>query len=625
MKNIRNFSIIAHIDHGKSTLADRLLEITSTIPKEKMSPQYLDQLELERERGITIKLTPVTMVYRPKIQNSKSEYQNKSQIQNSNQKDYFDIRASTFGLEDSEFILNLVDTPGHVDFSYEVSRSLAAVEGAILLVDATRGVEAQTLSNFLLASEQGLEIIPAINKIDLPNTQIEQVKKQLINTLGFTKEEIHLVSAKVGTGVEELLESVVAKIPAPKGNVEKPFKALVFDSFYDSFKGVVAYVRIFDGKVTAGQKIKFLGAAQEATAESLGYFTPQLKEKETLGVGEIGWIATGLKEVVKVSVGDTIGVVGQEPEPLVGYKEIKPMVFAGIFPVNRDDFPALKDALEKLKLNDAALVFESENSPALGFGVRAGFLGMLHIEVVQERLEREFGLELIISSPTVRYKVVKTPGEEIFVSNPTDLPSADQIKQIKEPWVAGNIVSTNQYIGPITQLVNNRRGNISNMEYMGDKVRISCDLPLAEMIGDFYDKLKTVSSGFASFDYEFSDFRPIDAVKLEILVAKRVVDALSQIVPKEKAYRIGKSLVEKLKDVIPRQQFEISLQAAIGGKIIAAERIPPFRKDVTAKLYGGDRTRKDKLLGKQKKGKSRMKMVGRIQIPQEAFLIVLKI
>lgn len=587
-QKIRNLSIIAHIDHGKSTLADRFLEITHTIPKEKLTPQFLDKLELERERGITIKLAPVTMNYQ--------------------------------GAD-----LNLIDTPGHADFSYEVSRSLAAVEGVILLVDSTKGVEAQTLSNFLLAENQNLKIIPAINKIDMANAQITKVRKQLVESFGFKEDEIYEVSAKTGRGVEKLLNGVIEKTPIPAANQDSPLKALVFDSFYDQFKGAVALVRIFDGKVIKGEKIKFSGTGQFAEVVSLGYFSPDLKEKDFLQTGEIGWIATGLKEVQKVRVGDTITVEGAAVEPLPGYKEIKPMVFAGIFPVNRDDFPRLRDALEKFKLNDASLNFEPENSPALGFGVRAGFLGLLHMEIVQERLEREYNLELIISSPTVRYRVVKIDEKEVVVSNPQSLPPTNLIKQVFEPWVEASVVSITQYLGPITQLLYAKRTQVKNTQYFGDKIKISCRLPLSEIITDFYDKLKTASSGFASFDYDFTDYKPIEVVKLEILVAKEPVDALSQIVLKQKAFPIGKSLVNKLKETIPRQQFEVSLQAAIGGKIIASEKIPAFRKDVTSKLYGGDRTRKNKLLDKQKKGKRRMKQIGKVLIPQEAFLSVLKI
>ena len=614
MENIRNFSIIAHIDHGKSTLADRFLEITNTVPKEKLVEQYLDQMELERERGITIKLAPVRMRWHPQIRNSKS--------------DLPAGRAGNFALEDSEYILDLIDTPGHVDFSYEVSRSLACVEGVILLVDATRGVEAQTLSNYFLAKEQNLKIIPVINKIDLPNAQIKEVTEQLTDSLGFTESEIYKVSAKTGEGVEELLSDLVRKISAPTGNLEKPLKALVFDSSYDPFKGVVAFVRLFDGKIRKGEKIKFLGTGQEAESVATGFFSPELAEKETLATGEIGWVATGLKEVQKVKVGDTITSLDQEKlevQPLPGYREFKPMVFAGIFPVERDDFTHLKEALEKLKLNDASLTFEPENSPALGFGFRAGFLGLLHMEIVQERLEREFSLNLILSAPTVSYQVMKTNNEQIEISNPQDLPSPTEIKEIQEPWVAGRTVSLQKFFGPISQLLHEHRAVVENSEYFGDKIKISCELPLAEIVSQFYDQLKTVSSGYASFDYDPAEYRKIDAVRLEILVAKQSVDALSQIVPKEKAFRAGKALVKKLKEVIPRQQFEVSIQAAIGGKIIAAEKIPAYRKDVTAKLYGGDRTRKDKLLDKQKKGKQRLKRVGKIDIPQEAFLSMLKV
>lgn len=603
MNKIRNFSIIAHIDHGKSTLADRLLETTNTVPKDKMKAQYLDQLELERERGITIKLAPVTMKYK-------------------------------------DFTLNLIDTPGHVDFSYEVSRSLACVEGAILLVDATKGIEAQTLSNFLLAENQNLKIIPVVNKIDLPNAQVEEVVNQLVETLGF-KEEVSKVSAKTGEGVEELLEKIIKQVPAPNEETKHPFRALIFDSYYDQFKGVVAYVRIFDGKLETNEKIKFLGTNQDSNAESLGYFHPNLVESNGLKAGDIGWIATGLKAVENVRVGDTVAREGVDTDPIPGYQETKPFVFAGIFPVDRDDFSKLKDALEKLKLNDAALVYEPENSPALGFGVRAGFLGLLHMEIVQERLEREFDLNLILTSPTVGYKIIKTNGETSEISNPSALPNRNEVREILEPWLKGSIVSLQSYYGAISQLLYEYRAVISNTEYFGakatskdrrftsaesgPKVKISCELPLAEIVSSFYDHLKTVSSGFASFDYEIGSFKPIDAVRLDVLVAGESVDALSQIVVKEKAYRTGKALVEKLKEVIPRQQFEVSLQSSVGGKIIAAEKVPAFRKDVTQKLYGGDRTRKDKLLGKQKKGKSRMKQVGRVSIPQEAFLTVLKI
>ena len=588
MKNIRNFSIIAHIDHGKSTLADRFLEITNTVPKDKMSPQYLDQLDLERERGITIKLAPVTMNY--------SGYQ-----------------------------LNLIDTPGHVDFSYEVSRSLSCVEGTILLVDASKGVEAQTLSNFFLAKEQGLTIIPVINKIDLASAEVSRIKNQLLEGFDFSEEEIYQISAKTGQGVKELLTAVINKIPHPNISPNNKLQALIFDSIYDQFKGVIAYTRIFSGEVSAQNNINFLGTGAKGEVGSVGLFAPKMKVKEILKTGEIGWVATGLKEVEKIKVGDTITRYEDAAAPLSGYKEIKPMVFAGIFPVDREEFTLLKEALEKLKLNDSSLIFDPENSPALGFGVRAGFLGLLHMEVVQERLEREFDLDLILTSPTVRYKVEKTDGRLLEISNPQDLPNNNQIKEILEPWIDATIVSTKEFFGAISQLLHSHRGAISDTEYFSERVKISCELPLAEIVSSFYDQLKTVSSGFASLDYKLGESRPIDAVRLDILVAGESVDALSQMVVKDKSFRVGKALVEKLKDVIPRQNFEVSLQAVIGGKIIAAEKIPAFRKDVTQKLYGGDRTRKDKLLKKQKKGKSRMKMVGKVSIPQEAFLAILKI
>ncbi len=595
-KTIRNFAILAHIDHGKSTLADRFLEITKTVPKEKLRQQHLDRMELERERGITIKLAPVSMNWRG--------YQ-----------------------------LNLIDTPGHVDFSYEVSRSLAAVDGVILLVDATQGIEAQTLSNFLLAKDQGLKVIPVINKIDLPNAQVEKVKESIKETFG-VNEEILLVSAKQGNGVEKLLDEVIEKIPGPIGSADKPARALIFDSVYDSFKGVITYVRVFDGKFRSGEKVRLIGTNTDFEAVEVGYFVPNLARKEEISAGEIGYISTGLKEVGKVAVGDTITSLSNPTrEALPGYKPAEPMVFAGIFPQDNDEFPKLKDALEKLKLNDAALTFELENSPALGFGVRAGFLGLLHMEVVGERLEREFDIDLIITSPTVSYKILLTDGSEVEVSNPTSLPDQTKIKEIREPWIEGSIFTLNQYVGGISGLIHQKRGEVLNMEYFVDKVKISTKLPLSEIVSDFYDKLKTVSSGFASFDWDLTEYKPIKAVKLEILVAKEPVDALSQIVPKDTAYNVGKALVTKLKETIPRQQFEVSLQAAIGGpsagsghgKIIASEKIPPFRKDVTAKLYGGDRTRKDKLLKKQKAGKKRMKRVGKVDIPQEAFLSVLKV
>lgn len=585
---IRNFAIIAHIDHGKSTLADRFLEITKTIPADELKEQHLDRMDLEREKGITIKLAPVSMHWKG-------------------------------------YDMNLIDTPGHVDFSYEVSRSLAAIEGVILLVDATQGVEAQTVSNFLLAKEHDLVIIPVINKIDLPTAQVEKVKEAVKETFKLN-EEISTVSAKEGTNVAGLLDNIIKHIPPPKEDKSDSKRALIFDSTYDPFKGVVTYVRVFGGEFKKGDKVKFLGANYDAELVEVGFFSPTQTKTKNLVSGQIGYLATGLKDIEKIQVGDTVtSFENPAREKLSGYKPSKPMVFAGIFPVDRDEFPKLKDALEKFKLNDSSLMFTPENSPALGFGVRGGFLGLLHMEIVVERLEREFNLELIITAPTVNYIILRTDGSTEEISNPTKLPEQTTVKEIQEPWIKGSIVTLSQYVGPISQLIHNKRGKVGDMEYFADKVKVSVVLPLSEIVSDFYDKLKTVSSGFASFDWDLDEYKLLEAVKLEILLANDPVDALSQIVPRKKAYNIGKSLVLKLKEVIPRQQFEISIQAAIGGKIIASEKIPPFRKDVTQKLYGGDRTRKDKLLKKQKKGKLRMKRVGKVSIPQEAFLSILKI
>lgn len=583
--NIRNFSIIAHIDHGKSTLADRLLELTGTVAKEKMQDQLLDSLQLERERGITIKLAPVRLKY---------------------------------NLDGAGYILNLIDTPGHVDFSYEVSRSLAAVEGAILLVDATQGIQAQTLSHGLAALEQNLALIPVINKIDLPNADVEKYKKQLVDTFGFLESEIILASGKSGQGVEEILKYVVERIPAPKQEIDKPLKALIFDSFFDSFKGVVAAVRVVEGEVPGpGQKINFLATKAIGQVLEKGYFAPQLKEFDSLKAGEIGYIATGIKEANKVRVGDTIST-SFNVEALPGYREVKPMVYVGLYPIDQSEYHDVKDALERFKLNDPAFIYEIEQSKALGAGFRCGFLGLLHAEVVQERLSEEFNVDLLATTPTVEYLV----GGELL-DNPAEL-DPSRMKDIKEPWVKLEIFTPQDYIGPIMDLVQERRGKFFNMQHFGIQVQLFYEMALAEMITDFYDKLKSVSSGYASLDWEFLEFREVDAVRVDILIGGEKVDALSQIVFRQKAESIGRRLTEKLKEVLPRQNFAIALQAAIGGQIIARETISPFRKDVTAKLYGGDRTRKDKLLKKQKKGKKKMKMIGNVEIPQEAFLSILK-
>ncbi|OGE32998.1 elongation factor 4 [Candidatus Daviesbacteria bacterium RIFCSPHIGHO2_02_FULL_36_13] len=584
MMNIRNFSIIAHVDHGKSTLADRLLEITGTIAKEKMQPQLLDSLALERERGITIKLAPVRLNYT---------------------------------LHTIPYTLNLIDTPGHVDFSYEVSRALAAVEGAVLLVDATKGIQAQTLAHGLAALEQNLTLIPVINKIDMPNADIEGTKKQLIDTYGFSEEEILLVSGKTGQGVDKLLEEIVIKIPGPKQEIEKPLRALIFDSFFDSFKGVIAQVRIVEGQTPKDQsQITFLGTKSYGHVLETGFFAPQLTLNNGLKSGDIGYIATGIKEPDLVRVGDTIST-SFEADQLPGYKLVKPMVFVGLFPIDSADYFDLKEALSKFRLNDPAFSYIPEQSQALGSGFRCGFLGLLHAEVVQERLTTEFNVNLLATAPSVEYLV---NGEKL--DNPSELDPA--FKDIKEPWVTLKIFVPQTYIGPVMELVQDKRGKFINMQHFGIQVEMSYEMPLAEMVTNFYDKLKSVSSGFASLDWEFLEFREADCVRVDFLVGGEKVDALSTIVFKQKAEGLGRRMVEKLKEVLPRQNFVVAIQAAIGGTIIARESISPFRKDVTAKLYGGDVTRKNKLLDKQKKGKKKMKMVGKIEIPQEAFLSILK-
>ena len=621
--NIRNFSIIAHVDHGKSTLADRLLEITGTIPKDKLQPQLLDSLALERERGITIKLAPVRLKY--KYLNSKSEILNKSQIQNPNDQNSLEIRNLKLEISDSEYILNLIDTPGHVDFSYEVSRSLAAVEGCVLLVDATQGIQAQTLAHGLAALEQNLTLIPVINKIDLPAADVLGVTKQLVDTYGFDESEILQVSGKTGQGVEKLLEAIVERIPPPKSagaNLFHPkggsnFRALIFDSFYDSFKGVVAQVRVFDGETPQAQsQIVFLGTQATGHVVEIGYFAPQLTPIKSLKAGEIGYIATGIKLPDLVRVGDTIASI-PIAQPLPGYKTVKPMVFVGLYPIEASEYFNLKEALSKFKLNDPAFSFELEQSQALGSGFRCGFLGLLHAEVVQERLSGEFGVNLLATAPSVEYLV---NGQSL--NNPSELDPS--VKDIKEPWVKLKIFVPQIYIGSVMELVQARRAKFLNMQHFGIQVELSYEMPLSEMVTDFYDKLKSVSSGFASLDWEFLEFREADCVRVDFLVGGEKVDALSTIVFRAKAESLGRRMVEKLKEVLPRQNFVIALQAAIGGTIIARESISPFRKDVTAKLYGGDRTRKDKLLEKQKKGKKKMKMVGNVEIPQEAFLSILK-
>lgn len=586
---IRNFCIIAHIDHGKSTLADRLLEMTKTVTQREMKDQLLDTMDLERERGITIKLQPVRMEW-------------------------------------NGYILNLIDTPGHVDFTYEVSRSLAACEGAILVVDSTQGIEAQTLANIHLALQHDLKIIPVVNKIDLPNSDREKTADEIIKAFGFKPEEILYASGKTGEGVEKILEAVVERVPEPVGDPNKPLRALIFDSTYDQHRGVVTFIRVMDGSLTKNQKIQMLGTQTSAESLEVGYFRPKFFPHPKLETGEVGYIVTGLRDVRKARVGDTVSTAdAKNVEQLPGYKQVKPMVYASIFPVSGDDYPTLRDAIEKLKLNDAALEFEPENIPALGFGFRTGFLGLLHMDIVQERLTREFGLDLVLTAPSVEYKVNFKDGEQIIIHTPAELPDPSVFTTIEEPWVDIEIIVPQQYIGGILDLITSRRGNYSNMDYLSnDRVLITAEMPLANIIIDFYDKLKSVSSGYASLSYELKDYRVGDLVKLDILVATEPVDALSIITHRTIAESEGRSLTEKLKTLIPRQQFEISIQAAIGGKIVARETISAVRKDVTAKLYGGDVTRKMKLLEKQKKGKKRLKRIGSVDIPQEAFLAILK-
>jgi GTP-binding protein LepA len=593
--HIRNFCIIAHIDHGKSTLADRILEFTGAIDPRQMQEQVLDQMELERERGITIKMTAVRLTYRAR--------------------------------DGKEYELNLIDTPGHVDFTYEVSRSLAACEGALLVVDASQGVEAQTIANVNLAMNNHLEIIPVINKIDLPAADPERVKEEIENILMLDASEAILASAKEGIGTEEILEAVVRKIPSPRGDPSAPLRALIFDSHFDPYLGVVVYIRVVDGVVRPGMRIRFMSSGREFEVTSVGFFTPRLQEGDELRTGEVGYLTAGIKTVGDTRVGDTI-TDAERPaaEPLPGYKPVKPMVFCGLYPVDGEEFSELRDALMKLQLNDAALVFEPETSAALGFGFRCGFLGLLHMDIVQERLEREFGLSLIATAPSVVYRITTTKGEVILLDNPAHWPPQTTIAMVEEPYIRATIFVPSDYVGPMMELAIDRRGEFVKMEYpTPNRVLLTYDLPLAEILLDFYDQLKSRSKGYASFDYEPIGYRPSELVKLDILINGDPVDALSFITHRDRAYARGRALVERLRQVVPRQQFEVRIQAAIGSKVIAAERIPPFRKNVLAKCYGGDVTRKRKLLEKQKEGKKRMKQLGNVEIPQEAFLSVLKV
>jgi len=627
MSNIRNFCIVAHIDHGKSTLADRFLELTGTIEKRKMKEQYLDTMDLERERGITIKLQPVRMEYRMQNVNIKNQNDNEKFKINPAERD-------TKILNFDFYILNLIDTPGHVDFSYEVSRSLAAVEGAILLVDATKGVQAQTLANLYLAQQQGLVIVPAINKIDLPGARVEAVEQEIREILGQGGQDaqIYKISGKEGTGVEELLQAVIAKVPPPAIDAQKHFRALVFDSNYDSYKGVLAYVRMVDGEIKRGDKIIFKASGARAEVLEAGIFTPALESTEKLSAGEIGYIATGLKEVALCRVGDTIAhwPLASKLESLSGYKEPKPMVFASFYPAvlekqEAQDYNLLRDALSKLKLSDAALVFEPESSDALGRGFKCGFLGMLHLEIVSERLRREYGLELIVTTPSVVYQVKEKNGQELIVYSPQQLPDASRIDEIREPWVKLEVISPSEYLGVVMKLLQTIGGIYLDTQYLGtQRVVIFYEAPLREIIVDFYDKLKSATAGYASMGYELIGWREDDLVRLDILIAQEAVEAFSRIIPRHKAASEGRVIVEKLKEILPPQMFAVALQATVGGKIVAREDLAARRKDVTAKLYGGDVTRKNKLLDKQKKGKKKMRDRGSINIPQDVFLKVLR-
>ena len=588
IENIRNFSIIAHIDHGKSTLADRILEKTGAINQREMKEQLLDSMDLERERGITIKLNAVELKYK-------------------------------------DYLLHLIDTPGHVDFTYEVSRSLAACEGAILVVDATQGIEAQTIANLYLALSHNLTIIPVINKIDLPNADVDRVKKEIVDNLGFNEDEILLVSAKTGVGIDELLDAIVERIEPPKSDSDN-LQALIFDSIFDSYKGVIIYTRIFNGKIRVGDKIKMRATNAVYEVVEVGVNTPKPTKKDELNSGEVGYITASIKSISDVKVGDTIVSVDNSSDALIGYKEIKPMVFCGLYPIDSKKYIELKEALEKLKLNDASLSFEPETSKALGFGFRCGFLGMLHMDVIEERIEREFNIDLIATSPSVIYEVTLTDGNVVLVENPTKLPDRTVIKEIKEPYIKTNIFVPTEYVGSVMELCQDKRGTFVNMEYIDPtRVNIHYEIPLSEIVYDFFDKLKSYTKGYASFDYDFIGNKVSNLVKMDILINGEAVDALSIIVHKDFAYKRGKVIVENLKKIIPRQMFEVPIQATIGNKVIARSDIKAMRKNVLAKCYGGDITRKRKLLEKQKEGKKRMKVVGKVEIPQEAFLSVLSV
>ncbi|MBS1502793.1 MAG: elongation factor 4 [Bacteroidetes bacterium] len=594
MEHIRNFCIIAHIDHGKSTLADRLLEYTNTITQREAQAQLLDDMDLERERGITIKSHAIQMDY---------------------------------VLDGQKYVLNLIDTPGHVDFSYEVSRSIAACEGALLIVDASQGIQAQTISNLYLALENDLEIIPVLNKMDLPGAMPEEVKDQIVDLLGCKRDEILAASGKTGMGVHDILRAIVERVPAPKGDPKAPLQALIFDSVFNSFRGIIAYYKVVNGEIRKGDKVKFVATEKQYIADEVGTLKLNQLPKDVISTGDVGYIISGIKEAREVKVGDTITHVDRPcAEGIQGFEEVKPMVFAGIYPVDTEDFEELRESMAKLQLNDASLVFEPESSAALGFGFRCGFLGMLHMEIVQERLEREFNMTVITTVPNVSYKAFTTKGEELQVNNPSDLPDPSKIDFVEEPYIKASVITKAEFVGPVMSLCINKRGIITHQSYLtSDRVELTFEMPMGEIVFDFYDKLKTISKGYASFDYHQIGYRQSDLVRLDIRLNSEPVDALSSLIHRSNSYDFGKKICEKLKELLPRQQFEIIIQASIGAKIIARETVKALRKDVTAKCYGGDISRKRKLLEKQKKGKKRMRQVGNVEIPQSAFMAVLKL
>ena len=594
MQHIRNFCIIAHIDHGKSTLADRLLEYTNTVSKRDLQAQVLDDMDIERERGITIKSHAIQMNYE---------------------------------LDGQKYILNLIDTPGHVDFSYEVSRSIAACEGALLIVDASQGIEAQTISNLFMALEHDLEIIPVLNKIDLPGAMPEEVKDEIVDLIGCDRDSILAASGKTGAGVHDILKAIVARVPAPKGDINAPLKALIFDSVFNSFRGIIAYYRVIDGKIKKGQHVKFMNGGSEYFADEVGILKLDLSPRSEVCAGDVGYIISGIKDAKEVKVGDTLtDKIHQAAVAIDGFEDVKPMVFAGIYPVDTEDFEELREAMGKLQLNDASIVFEPESSAALGFGFRCGFLGMLHLEIIQERLEREFNMTVITTVPNVSYVAYTTKGETVLVNNPTDLPPPEKIDYVEEPYIRASVITKSDYVGPIMTLCLDKRGMLTNQIYLtSDRVEMNFEMPLAEIVFDFYDRFKSISKGYASFDYSPLGYKESKLVKMDIMLNGKGVDALSAIIHRDNAQDLGRKICKKLRDLIPRQQFEIAIQAAVGAKIISRETLSAMRKDVTAKCYGGDISRKRKLLEKQKAGKKRMKSVGNVDIPQSAFMAVLKL